>query len=102
MTDNMMTNSVVEIASQEATCPDPECRGVAEPDQDGDHIFYECQSCGYQFGWEKAPAPAITGDSEGSCSIGVPESVRRAAAKFSDNALDQLDKSTPVSITRKK
>lgn len=108
MSDIGMTNSVTEIMSQEVPCPDPECGGRAFPEQDGDHIYYECEDCGFNFGYERAPQPAVTGDAQGACSIGVPESIRRAASKHMENAMAGLDDlqplpaETPVSLTKKR
>lgn len=105
----MSDSGLTEIRSQEVPCPDPDCGGMGEPDQDGDHLFYECKECGYQFGWDRVPQPAHVGDGAGgSCQIGVPESVRRAASKHMEGAIAGLDDtlpleppSTPVTLTRK-
>ncbi len=55
-------------------CYDPDCTGVAEPEQDGGHRYHACTSCGYSFNYESVPTEA------GSCELGVPEAVRRAAS----------------------
>jgi len=59
-----------------ADCRDPECpypQPSAQPELDGDWLFYACP-CGYEF-----PGGRI-GQAEGTCAAGVPEAVRRAAS----------------------
>lgn len=68
-------------------CPDPECGGTAEPEQDGDHLYFECTRCGYAAGYHKAEQPTLAANQSGHCSVGVPEAVRRAASAAMDNAL---------------
>jgi hypothetical protein len=58
-------------------CHDPECAedgGVAEPESDGELRYYACARCGYEFGYQMARQDA------GTCSLGVPEAIRRAAS----------------------
>jgi len=55
-------------------CYDPECAqdgGRAEPETDGDHRYFACTSCGYEFGYALVQQP------EGSCAIGAGEETRR-------------------------
>ncbi len=33
-------------------CYDPDCAGVAEPEQDGRHRYHVCVTCGYAFNYE--------------------------------------------------
>lgn len=96
-----------ETLSQLVYCVDPECldpatgvRSIAEPEQDGDHLFYECVTCGFAFGWEKKPQTVAT---EGSCAIGVPEDIRRAASAGMDAAMTAGLSPTekPVTLGRK-
>ncbi len=57
-------------------CPDPDCHGKTEPEQDGDAVYDECTECGYATNWRRAePAP----DEAATCQAGIPEHVRRAA-----------------------
>lgn len=58
-------------------CADPECTGMAEPEVDGDHKYFACLACGFEFGYQKADTNLIP-SSEGTCAIGVPESIRAA------------------------
>lgn len=37
-----------------APCPDPSCRGRAEPEQDGDLTYMECLECGFAFGFTRS------------------------------------------------
>jgi hypothetical protein len=58
-------------------CGDPECAetgGRAEPESDGELRYYACTECGFEFGYEMTRQP------EGTCQLGVPEEVRRAAS----------------------
>lgn len=66
-------------------CADPQCRGRAEPEQDGDHTYFECEDCGYAFGFARTKTVAVNRD--GACAVGVPEAVRRAASQPMTNAL---------------
>ncbi len=70
-------------------CVDPECGGTAEPEQEGDHRFYECLACGYAFDWYRVTEDTTESD---SCSAGVPEDVRRAASGFAQQALIEQNK----------
>ena len=60
-----------------ANCRDPECpypQPSAQPEADGQLRFYACP-CGYEFPVEMASQDA------GSCSLGVPEHIRRMASR---------------------
>lgn len=57
-------------------CPDPDCRGTTEPEQDGDVAYDECNTCGYATGWRRIEDPEAN---QGGCPVGIPEGVRRAA-----------------------
>jgi rubredoxin len=102
MTDIDQLENIEGVVSQEVPCRDPECAGLAEPDQDGEHIMYECQSCGYIFGYERLPSPTGVDSSGGTCAIGVPEELRRAASQFAENALATVEgQQGGVSVTLK-
>jgi hypothetical protein len=58
---------------QDKPCFDPECAGTAEPDKDGDHMYWTCGLCGSEFDYERVGQ----NPEAGACSIGVPESVRQ-------------------------
>jgi hypothetical protein len=47
---------------QQKSCPS--CSRLAEPEQDGDLIYYACESCGYEFGYRQARQ-------EGMCAAGI-------------------------------
>lgn len=66
-------------------CTDPGCGGQAEPEQDGDHIYYECLTCGYTFGFTRTENLLV--QPGGACAVGVPEDVRRAASQPMTKAL---------------
>jgi len=76
-----MSDLVTEIQIEDRWCPVcPEEFGnqsLVEPEVDGQHRYWECQNCGYAWGYE-----LISEGSElnGACSMGVPEAVRRAAS----------------------
>ena len=78
--------------SELRTCKDPECLdesgdpNVAEPEQDGDHKFWVCVECGYEFGWELVESNPTSIDAEGSCAAGVPADLRRAVSGVTEAA----------------
>jgi hypothetical protein len=59
-------------------CPDQDCEGVAEPEEDladgGVLRFFKCRMCETEFGYELIRDEAAAGN----CSLGIPEPVRRA------------------------
>lgn len=55
------------------TCADPDCGGLAEPEQDGDMTYHACRDCGYEFNYQRAAPTA------GTCAAGIPEADRRSA-----------------------
>lgn len=67
-------------------CPDPECGGLGEPEQDGDHTYCECTTCGYAFDYQRLAAVAVAPDGT-SCAAGIPEHLRRAASAPVENTL---------------
>lgn len=73
-------------------CYDEECEGTAELEVDGDHKFYVCDTCGFEFGHTKTDVVA-TGDD--ACAIGVPENLRRAASRAAER---ELAKDAPVTL----
>jgi hypothetical protein len=73
------------ISSDSRPCSDPSCNGRAEPEQDGDHTYFECVDCGYCFGFQRVETVAV--NRAGHCSVGIPEDVRRAASQPMTNAL---------------
>lgn len=73
------------IKAESVRCADPECSGRAEPEQDGDHTYFECEECGYAFGFTRLETVAVQPD--GACSVGVPEDLRRAASQPMTKAL---------------
>jgi len=73
------------IKADSVPCTDPQCGGRAEPEQDGDHAYFECEECGYAFGFTRLETVAVNRD--GACAVGVPEDVRRAASQPMTNAL---------------
>jgi len=80
-------------------CTDPRCRGRAEPEQDGDHTYFECDVCGYVFGFTRLETVAMNRD--GHCAVGIPEDVRRAASQPMTNALAASQPLPLLSIGRR-
>ena len=78
---------ITETQTDEAPCP--LCGCMTEPDIDGDHLFYECESddCevqGYAWGYVKVEEGTRI---DGSCQVGVPEHVRRQASSGMEKAM---------------
>lgn len=104
--DVAFASSVTELGQVEVRdCADPECLaesgpGTAEPEQDGDHRYFICQVCGFEFGWDRMPTETLAVGQDGSCSVGVPEEVRKAASGLHDRAQAQIDRqqSAPVNL----
>ena len=73
-------SEITQVESEERACP--VCGEVAEPEVDGDYRYWECENeeCdtpGYTWGYEKVEDGVRI---EGSCSLGIPEDVRRRAS----------------------
>ena len=74
-------------------CANPDCDNeFVEPESDGDVSYLECEVCGYAWGYRRLEERTRI---DGSCSLGVPESVRRAA---SAPAEQELRRGAPVSL----
>lgn len=79
----------------------PICGEMAEPEIDGDHRYWECLSdeCeagpGYAWGYERVEEGTRV---EGSCSIGVPESVRKAASAPMESVIARERQAQPVNL----
>jgi hypothetical protein len=65
------------VSARPCTRGPEECVGIAEPEEDGDTRYWECQDCGHIFGYEAAGEPA-----QDSCQLGVPEAVRHTGAAY--------------------
>lgn len=78
-----MSEVVETLADGERPCFDPECVGIAEPEIDGEHRYFECQECGSTFGYERMDIQAR----DDACAIGVPESLRRAMSAPMERAM---------------
>jgi hypothetical protein len=72
------------INAESVPCADPECGGQAEPEQDGNYLYFEC-ACGHTFGFTRSETVLV--DPTGACAVGIPEDVRRAASQPMTNAL---------------
>jgi hypothetical protein len=61
-------------------CPDEDCGGIAEPEEDlsegGLLQYFKCRTCEMEFGYRLLRDEAM----DGTCSLGVPEPVRKAAS----------------------
>lgn len=66
-------------------CPDGDCGAIAEPEQDGDHRYFECTHCGYGFGYARLDTLSVSSTS--TCAVGIPEDIRRAASAVTERAL---------------
>jgi hypothetical protein len=81
----MSDPTISQVTTDARPCANPECDNQeVEPEQDGEHLYFECEECGYGFGWEKIEEGVRL---EGNCSIGVPESVRRASSAGMEGAI---------------
>lgn len=87
------------IKADSVPCADPGCRGRAEPEQDGDHLYFECEECGYAFGFTRSETLAAQPDDV--CSVGISEDVRRAASRPMTNALAASQPQPLLSIGRR-
>lgn len=87
------------IKADSTPCADPGCRGRAEPEQGGDYTFFECETCGYAFGFTRT-GNALA-NSNGACAVGVPEDIRRAASQPMTNALAASQPLPLLSIGRR-
>lgn len=94
-----MSDNLTQTQAEEEVCPmfpDMCDRSEpVEPEVDGDHKYKECPDCGYAWGYERV-AEGVTID--GSCSIGVPESVRRAASAPMETAIASERRAQPVEL----
>lgn len=80
------------VQAEMRDCADPECLEengprMAEPEQDGDHSYYICTVCGYEFGWGKVQSQTMAVEQDGSCQVGIPETIRRSASAGMENAM---------------
>lgn len=82
------------VQDGEMPCRDPECGGLAEVEIDGDHRYFECQECGFAFGYERIGI-SVQAD---NCAVGVPETLRRAASQGMERAIEQERRSQPPLI----
>lgn len=61
-------------------CLDSDCGGIAEPEEElaegGLLRYWACAACGCEFGYELVKDEAAAG----TCSMGIPEDVRRKAS----------------------
>jgi hypothetical protein len=55
-------------------CPDTECVGKSEPEEDGDLRLWVCTTCGFESHYERVQQPP------GNCQLGIPEDVRQRAS----------------------
>lgn len=76
------------VTSNHAECPncpyELDQQTLVEPELDGDLQYYECEECGHTWGWKK-----IEATDPGSCSLGVPEDVRRRASVGMESTLSR-------------
>jgi hypothetical protein len=97
--DAAFASSVTELGFEdERPCFDPDCAGVGEPEQDGDHKYWTCTTCGNDFGFVKMPTAVLAEDQDGNCSIGVPEEIRRASSAPMQRAMAGEQSRQPVDL----
>ena len=69
-----------ETYEQNRFCADSDCGGIAEPEEDlgegGILKYWVCRKCQMEFGYHLVKDEAAAG----TCSMGIPEPVRRAAS----------------------
>lgn len=68
---------------------------LVDPELDGSHRYWECEECGFAWGYELIEEGTRI---EGNCSIGVPESVRKAASAPMEQAIAREASSQPVDL----
>jgi hypothetical protein len=90
-----MSDELLEMVGDTVPCRDPECIGTAEVEVDGDHRFYVCEACGFEFGHKKSEGTSLNSD---NCGIGVPESLRRRASAATQSAIQQEERAQPVMV----
>jgi hypothetical protein len=70
----------VERYELNRACLDSDCGGAAEPEEElaegGMLCYWRCTQCEMEFGYELVPDESAAG----SCSLGIPEGVRRKAS----------------------
>lgn len=74
-------------------CKDEDCAGTAEQEKDGDHTYYVCEVCGFEFDYQRTAQPQ-TG---GTCQMGLEEGTRNAFQAL----FDQKPSGTPVTLSTK-
>ena len=75
----LMSGPEVSMVRRDAArCFDPECSGVAVPEQEWDTTYLVCDECGSEFGHRRVAA-------EPDCSRGVPEAVRRSVPSLAQH-----------------
>ena len=92
MTSGLLSETQVDDGVR--PCANPECHNEGvEVEQDGDHLYFECEECGFAFGWTR-----LSDQPEGNCSIGVPESVRRSASLPASTYVERERPGAPVDL----
>lgn len=90
---------LLQVTEDGKPCPmrPDECDNdqLVEPELDGDHRYWECDECGYSWGYERIEEGTRI---EGNCSIGVPESVRRQASAPMEQAIAAERQAQPVDL----
>lgn len=96
-----MESVLAEVA---LVCADPHCqdsagqRSIAEPEQDGDHKFLVCSTCGYHFGYRRITSEV---QSTSSCVVGIPETLRRVVSAPAEQALTHSSDPPLIQIGRR-
>jgi hypothetical protein len=97
--DTAFAASVTERQDEQRPCFDPDCGGIAEPEQDGEHCkYWSCADCGNDFGFERLQPNVITEDADGTCQVGIPEAIRRSASQGMTKAISEEAARAPVEI----
>lgn len=83
----MSQPTISQVESEERECP--LCGVLAEPEVDAELRYWVCENedCEvplYEWGYEKIEEGVRV---EGNCSVGIPESVRRASSAPMEKAL---------------
>ena len=69
-------NEDIDAVAVSDTKPCINCGKTAEPERDGDYLYFVCtdwDNCGTEFGYTRV---AVVNDDD-TCQVGIPESVRR-------------------------
>jgi hypothetical protein len=89
------------VDNGEMPCFDSEClddngeRSIATVERDGEHMYYECDTCGSCFNYTKL---AVDHEHTDTCAVGIPEDLRRRMSAGMEGAMAADARSQPIPI----